>query len=100
RRKLNRVKLEGFAYDVSTSDRARHLPPRPTEHLSRASKAASRNDSPKVFDRFAAGLAFGNRKSTSPTKRTAARSSGNGHKSRPGRQRDKAQEATWVEGMI
>jgi len=101
RRKLNRVKLEGFAYDVSTSDRARHLPPRPTEHLSRVSKAASRNDSPKVFDRFAAGLVFGNRKSTSPGKRTAARGSGNGHnKSRPGRQRDKAQESTWVEGMI
>jgi ATP-dependent RNA helicase RhlE len=99
RRKLDRIKLASFEYDSAVPARVRSPQPalRPGSN--------HQSGSPKVFNRFAHGLAQLDRPSGSSNRRTARfqnKSNGNVQKSRGNSPNGRAQteEINWVEGMI
>ncbi|MEW5974261.1 MAG: DEAD/DEAH box helicase [Acidobacteriota bacterium] len=62
RRKLARIRLDGFDYDAPVKSRVSRTEPSVLRQPFSAERTAPKNGSPKVFDRFAHGLAAAHRK--------------------------------------
>jgi ATP-dependent RNA helicase RhlE len=104
RKKLNRVKLEDFDYDVPSQAAFQAQRSTPGDRLRKgvSSPVSINTGSPKVFDRFAHGFNSSGRSADRGNHREAlSGNSGRTRKSRNGsRNLGNSEQSNWVEGLI